>query len=274
MNLVRIITIILQLFLSCALADVALYEPGAMQVFTSNSSDNPTFEVDVKWLESNATPLLSQVSNYTLVLCNGTVNNINPVVNLTVATSSGNINYNDKSYSYIANITSVNPGSYFIQVLASSSEFFTIHYTNRFFLSIGDINYDELSQASPPPLTMFFNADSSTVQSINTASYGIPNLLQTGSVKYAPMQTVPPQTPNTNRWTAPSRTTIKSFPIYTKIGGYVKGKQELPTVEYTITQPPSYVIYTSSNSFSPAQDPSGYYDPQNKVQVPVKITNE
>ncbi|KAK6464004.1 hypothetical protein DFJ63DRAFT_327813 [Scheffersomyces coipomensis] len=275
---VTFIPFILQLFYTIGvMGDVALYEPGTSEIYDSNVD---SLQIPVKWLESNATPLLTQVTNYSLVLCNGTTYNINPVQNLTNSNTNGSLLV-DGSYIFSAQLTNLDSlvsGSYFIQVLATGSNFYTIHYTNRFYIKDGNVqvDYDDLSQASPPAQTMFFGQGVSTVQSINTASYTVPYLLQTGSVRFAPMQEVPRSTPNPSRWT-PTKTTTATptkRPIYTKLGGYVKGKQIVPTVEYTVTQPPTYVQRTMTNTDSAAPYPSGYYDPKMRVQNPIKFTTK
>lgn len=256
------------LFLQLARADVAPNLPERGSTFVTN---NKTLEIPVVWLESGLQPLLPQIVNYTFALCRGPRDDIESVVKLGTnirASKLSNTTHNSFE-AKLSNTKALEDDYYYIQIVASGKEFNTIHYTNIFYLLSEEVYPDQdlLYARPPPPVTNFYSQLKET-STIDTKSYFVPYLEQTGSVKYAPMQPLPSKSVK-NRWNATPLTTQTKMPIYTKIGGYFKGEQQKPFVEYTITQPATYTLQTLPNTAPYALDPTTAYDASERISSPV-----
>ncbi|KAK6454577.1 uncharacterized protein RJT20DRAFT_130740 [Scheffersomyces xylosifermentans] len=264
------------LFLQLVVADVLLQAPDMGNAYISY---NQPLNVSVEWSESSLKPLLSEMRNFTFALCTGPNENIKSVQQLAKGVKPDELKdgSNNKFIATIKNTTKLEDGAYYIQVVSVGDKFYTIHYTNRFSISRSndtEPDMDALSAVSPQALTMFLDKTSSKLPEIKPEYFKTPYMLQTGTIKYAPMQEIPSRTV-TERWAPRTSLTSKwRGPKYTKIGGYGGGKKHTPVVAYTITQPATYSLRTIRNTLPPAPGPTTYYDPSQKLKTPTKASKK
>lgn len=241
-------------FICGVLGDVAITSPSAGASFSGSSGK---VSVTVEWVDddSQGDYSLSNVDWFSFVLCTGPDKDIDGFY--TIATKQ-----TLKSNSYDATFSSsiTGDGYYFIQVYAMFKDgSTTMHYTSRFHLTGMTGSTATLSAAptetgtGPGPNTNYANGGTS---SINSASFSVTYTKQTGSVRYAPMQTQPGSSISYTTWSL--RHATSAYTPYTSAS-------PSPNVDTTITAGWSYTV-TSTYNWAPTQSsPTGWYEPGSKV---------
>lgn len=268
MLLLRILTVF-AVFTYC---DLAIVYPKLNATYTPNKNK---VNIDVQWIDDRSDPIYDDITNLTISLCNGPNDNITIVDTLVdnLSTRDNDIKVNGKGQTrnwnydveFAANTT--NEGIYFLQIVSLFKSTFTIHYSSRFNLvgmsgtKNGSLPVYNVMTDSPPADTLTDRESSSSI-SVNSKSYSIPYLEQTGSVKYAPMQPLVAKTITASRWEGQETTynPYKNF-HYTKM-------EKKPNVEYTITQPPTYSFVEASNTISGLDANLSWYNPSERVKSP------
>lgn len=271
MNRFGWLVLLLSLLLKTAFADVSLYDPSPGTEIRMSS--NESAQISVAWLESGTHPRLSQLHNYSMVLCSGPNEKIKPIQTLADEISSKALRKND--YTFNATLSEIkDSGVFFIQVIAKGDKVVTIHYTNRFVVSKngGKVDTTKADVRSPYPETIFHGKKSQSLTSIKlkTEYYTLPYEAQAtiGPIKYASRRAPPQSSALSKRWTAKTKLTTKKRLVFTKVGGYADGKQHFPNVHFTVTQPQLTQAITSPNFKKPAPDPTSWYQPSQRIRKP------
>lgn len=238
-------------------ADVALFNPILPRYVQINIDkgdqgdkiDQSYPSIDVKWTESNASPKLSEIHNYTFVLCNGLNLEINPVATLAKDWVSPLTHTN-------LPLDSISEGVYFIQVVAKGADFITIHYTDRFMVYLEEQKGFEVK--GPDPLTKYFGATTTS----------------SARVRYAPAQPTVGQT-ITKRWVHNIHSKGSKAPKSPGSGvftgpGWAHGKKITPKYDYTITTPPSTTNTMGPNTLLGLTARELAYDPVVRVKPPTR----
>lgn len=252
--LVLLVALIVQV-----IADVSITAPASGKSYSASSG---SVTVTVKWVDDtdddSDDTSLSKVTKYAIVLCTGSNSQIKSVKTLTTDLSKDELEYAaviDDSYGP--------DGDYFIQVYATFSEGYTIHYTNRFELtgmsgSASDFtfsaSYFSVTGDSPSAQTDIGGG----ATSINSASFSVPYTEQTGRTRYAPMQTQPGSSISYTMYS--TRLATSAYTPYTSIS-------PSPDVWSTITPGWSYTVTSVYNTASVAAYPTYYYPASSRVQL-------
>ena len=244
--------LLLTLCVRLAHGDVSISKPLTGQTYEVSDG---VAKVSVTWIESNAQPKLTDIESYTFVLCTGPNANIKAVKTLAKQIKASDIS----GYTYDLSIDSDvgQDGYYYIQIYATATNGWTIHYSNRFMLEGMTGSYEPtVGAVTKPPdaQTSLANGDN-TMVSIDSKSFSVPYLSQTGRTRYAPMQTQPPTkiTMDKSSWT-------RRFPT-SEVSYFTSVSSSLAQVT-TITPGWSYTISSGVNWASHAPDPSangGWY---------------
>ncbi|ODV64489.1 cell wall synthesis KRE9KNH1 [Ascoidea rubescens DSM 1968] len=282
------------IFLQCLIIFSAIHCFGDIDILTPTAAQS--YEVDedgytqvkVTWEESGESPYLSEFEYYTFSLCTGPNDDV-------VALSVLDYYITVSGTSYTANIPSTvgTDGAYFIQVygILADDNGYTVHYSNRFTLT-GMNGTTESSgsvdDTAPSPLSSTLSSvkgtktTSSSSSSLSsslsssftddplttmnaTASLTVPYLLQTGSYRFAPMQTQPGSVVTASTWS-------RKFP--TSAVSYFSTIYPSPLVYSTITPDWSYSRNSFYNYATAQPYPSengGWYAAADKLQKPIRI---
>lgn len=261
---------LLSLFLA-VVADVSVSEPASGQSFTvSGGSAN----VKVLWIDDGSTPSSDTIVSMTMVLCTGDNSNIVAVSTIDLAVSKTDIS----AKTYLASIKSNlgKSGVYFLQVYATYSAGSTIHYTRRFQLDsmTGTTAASGSIDLAPPAAQKNIAAAGAvaggagvavTIPADASLSFTVPYTMQTGLVKFAPMQQQPGSTVTASTWT-------RKFPT-SSVSYYLEVKSSLNCLS-TITPGWSYIRTSLVNFASPAPNPDilSWYAPQAKLKLPTLMS--
>lgn len=267
-NGIECVLVLLVAVLELVAADVSLSKPLVSQNYTV-SDGYATVELD--WIESNAVPLLNQITKYVFTICTGPNGKIDGLKTLATVAAS-----DLESYSYNAKIPSTvgTDGSYYIQVYAQAgTKGYTIHYSNRFYLT-GMTGTKEPSGGEdllPPSAQTQYSTGTASVLSGTalSASFKLQYTDQTGITRYAPMQMQPGSKVTKSTW---SRQFVTS-----SISSYYSTIQPSPQQSSTITPGWSYTISSAVNYASPAQYPSqngGWYNPSSRLSTPSLLSTQ
>ncbi|CDR45927.1 CYFA0S20e01948g1_1 [Cyberlindnera fabianii] len=244
-----------------ALADVSISKP---KKGSSYSASGGSASVEVTWIESNATPKLSDISSYTFKVCTGPNNDIECSDPALKKVDAKDVD----GYSITLSIPSTvgADGSYYIQVYAQAEDLgYTIHYTERFTLEDmtgGTLKPSGEDETSPPDAQTSVNGgdDTTTIAASDLSkSFSVYYTSQTGKTRYAPMQTQPGSTITASTWT-------RRFPT-SAVTYYTSLSTSLAQVS-TITPGWDYTISSAVNWASHAPHPSengGWYNPSSRV---------
>ncbi|XBW36306.1 hypothetical protein QEN19_001891 [Hanseniaspora menglaensis] len=243
-------------------ADVQVVLPSYGRTFEVSGSTVP---ITIAWLDNQQYPDLdSDVNAYTFSLCSGPNSHIESIKTLATRISPDDITLDGIIYSYDIEIDAdiAASGIFFIQVYASGSFGYTIHYSERFSISglTGTLSATAAGAATAPPSAQYsINTGTTTVPTINSASFSIPYPKQSGISKFAPMQTQP-LTSVTNPTASWSRRFPSSDVTYytTALAG---SKRDCTT---TITPGWSYYISSDINYASGLTKSSTGYDPKER----------
>lgn len=242
-----------------ALADVSISKP---KKGSSYSASSGSASVQVTWIESNATPKLSDISLYKFTICTGPNNDIDGIKSIKKVDAS-----DVDGYSITLSIPSTvgADGSYYIQVYAETDDGgYTIHYTERFTLEdmTGTLKPSGEDETSSPDAETSVNGgdDTTTIAASDLSkSFSVYYTSQTGKTRYAPMQTQPGSTITASTWT-------RRFPT-SAVTYYTSLSTSLAQVS-TITPGWDYTISSAVNWASHAPNPSengGWYNPSSRV---------
>lgn len=243
--------------ISRVLADVAISQPTLGASFSGSSG---TATVTVKWADdvddSDSDVSLDNVLKYAIVLCTGSNTAIKTITTFTTSLSSS-------LTSYEASIDAADApdGWYFVQVYATFSLGYTIHYTPRFKLtdmsgSASTLTFSAslLSITGSQPSAQL--AVGTTAGSIDSASFSVAYTLQTGKTRYAPMQTQPGSSISYSMYS--TRHATSAYTPYSTI-------RPSPNVYSTITPGWSYTVTSTYNTAAVADYPTSYYPASSRV---------
>ena len=186
------------------MADLSVTKPAAGAKLSASAS------VEVEWLDTGGSPELSSVSQYVFTLCMGSNSDISAVATLGTVPAA---EIKNRKYSIPIDRSAGTDGMYFIQVVAVSPDYVSIHYSDRFTLS------GMQGQKAAPSVQDLHGPSAETMRvgpdgappPINSASFSIPYVSQTGSWRFAPMQAQPPATITATKWTRQYSTSACTF---------------------------------------------------------------
>ncbi|SCU78011.1 LAMI_0A03092g1_1 [Lachancea mirantina] len=249
-------------YVSPVLADLRITEPQAGAAFTATPSG---LELRVAWVDAGGSPELAKVREYTIVLCTGPNSKIKAVSKLGTVPAS---QVRDGSLTLNVATSAGTDGSYFLQIVAAAPDGYSIHYSDRFTLR-GMTGTEDARQAadvdSPSPETMMF--DNGYPPEINSASFQVTYTAQTGSWRFAPMQTQPGSRVTATTWQRQHATSAVS-PFTT-----IMGK---PNRVKTVTAGWDYTIVSLHNHAKPAPFPAengGWYNAKGRQTLTTKKVN-
>lgn len=250
---------LLLMLLQSVTGDVSISQPLTGQTFEVSGS---SASVQITWIESNAVPLLTDITSYTFVLCSGSNSNITAVKTLAKSISASDIT----GYSYDLSISASSgaDGSYYVQIYAAASDGYTIHYSNRFNLGgmTGSFVPSVGVNLLPPDAQTSLTGGTNTPLSIDSRSFTVPYYLQTGRTRYAPMQLQPGTHVTQTTWT-------RQFP--TSAVTYFSVPMSTLAQLSTLTPGWSYTLTSAVNWASPAPQPSengGWYAASARLTKP------
>lgn len=253
------------------IADVALLSP--VEGATYGSNDERKVTIKLKWIENNAEPKVSSIDSLIVALCTGPNDNITQVAiledSLAPEDTTEEGKKEDKSWSYNLTFSSdlTDDGMYYLQLvsLVDDVNWFTIHYSSRFLLqNMTHAKNESLIHGSmdyPPLPATETNKDGSSSSMDLQSLYTIPYQLQTGTIKYAPMQPMPLSVWLTERWKEASTKDTST----TRIKPYVTYGSK-PNAEYTLTEPPTYTLHSSPNTLAGIATHQAHYDPSKRIK--------
>ncbi|CAI4058282.1 hypothetical protein N7582_001068 [Saccharomyces uvarum] len=257
------------LALFCSLAsqtvycDVAIVAPAPNSVYDLSGSGQAT--VNVRWMHTDTTPQENDFIKYTFTLCSGTNAMIEAMATLQTLTAA---ELTSNEYGAVIENTAGTDGVYFIQVFAQTAIGYTIHYTNRFKLKGmkgSKVANPSMVTIAPVPQTRITTGDLGAT--IDSKSFTVPYNLQTGVVKYAPMQLQPATKVTAKTWKRKYATSEVTY-YYT-----LRNSIDQHT---TVTPGWSYVLTADSNFATPAPMPAdngGWYNPRKRLSLTARKVN-
>ncbi|CAI4057665.1 hypothetical protein SKDZ_04G1890 [Saccharomyces kudriavzevii ZP591] len=263
MLVVPFLALLCSLALQTVYCDVAIVGPLPNSVFDLSGSGQST--IKVKWMHTDSTPQEKDFIKYTFTLCTGTNAMIEAMASLQTLTAA---ELTDNEFEAVIKNTVGTDGVYFIQVFAQTAIGYTIHYTNRFKLK-GMVG---AKAASPSMITIAPEAQTRITTgdlgaTIDSRSFTVPYNLQTGVVKYAPMQLQPATKVTAKTWKRKYATSEVTY-YYT-----LRNSVDQHT---TVTPGWSYVITADCNYATPAPMPAdngGWYHPRKRLSLTAKKVN-
>ncbi|CUS20291.1 LAQU0S01e03312g1_1 [Lachancea quebecensis] len=246
-----------------AAADLSVSRPSAGAKFSGNSG---TASLEVEWQESGGSPALSLVSEYTFVLCSGPNSGIQAVTKLSTVQASSVPTH---KFTMKIDRALVSNGMYFIQVVAVSPEFVTIHYSDRFTLEgmQGQNRALAVADSRPPAPEIIRVGGDNPPPPINSASFSIPYVSQTGSWRFAPMQSQPRATVTATTWTRQHPTSACT---------YFASEPPRPKWYTTVTPGWDYTLQMRYNDAHPAPHPEengGWYNAASRKTLSARKIN-
>ncbi|CAH6723846.1 putative cell wall synthesis protein Kre9p [[Candida] jaroonii] len=191
--------------------------------------ENNTVNLSIQWIESNSSPKLDLIHNYTLVLCTGPNDKIIPVHTLV---------WEEQLDRYEKSIF-LEDGVYFVQVYARGSDFYTIHYSEKFVVGVSDGFYE-----NPPSSVIHY--------------YGYSTSLDESRIQTAPPFPKIGSKITQNRWTG-----NKPKPT----GNFTDLRSHYPDYDYTIL--PSVTAFKGRNCIRPAPRITNHYHPSQRIRPAV-----
>lgn len=249
-------------FINLSHADVAVVLPIGGRTFEASDGSVP---ITIGWIDDQSFPDLSKnIKSYTISLVSGPNSKIEAIAKLAAAISPDDITLDGIIYKYTLSIPAdvAASGVFFIQVFATGSFGYTIHYSDRFTITglTGTITPTTAGAVTTPPDAQYsIHTGTSSVATINSASFKIPYYDQSGVSKFAPMQTQPH-----GSVTNPTATWTRRFPTssVSYFTSAVPGSKN--TVKTTITPGWSYVITSDINYQTGTTKTGTGYDPKNR----------
>lgn len=256
----QIFIISLYFLLTPTEADVAISKPLAGSSYDASSG---SVDITLQWIESNATPLLTTIESYTFTVCTG------PNSNIYAFGKVGEVTQHELDGSYKYTVTIENTigadGYYYIQIYAVNPLGTTIHYSNRFELTGMSGTYEPSVgvQTAPPDPQTSLKGSEPTVLSIDSASFSVTYTLQTGTIRYAPMQTQP-----ATKATMGKSDWVRRYPS-SAVTYFSTIRHSLEQLS-TITPGWDYQWTSVANWATPAGFPSangGWYNPSDRLKL-------
>lgn len=235
------------------MADVSISSPGAGRSFSGTSG---SVTIDLEWVDSGAVPLLDDVNTFTFLLCTGPNNNVNCFSQLALEVPAADLLDNSYTATFLNTVCA--NGLFYIQITAVTTDGYTLHYTNRFTLN-GMTGTRRLTGSGSPPQGQTLLQGGPTIAPIDPRSWTLHYTQQTGSTRYAPMQTQPGTTVTATSWS-------RRFP--TSAVTYYSTVRHSPNVYSTTTLPWTYTMESLINQATPAPNPSvlGWYPASERIQ--------
>ncbi|CAI6422218.1 ALI_HP2_G0008290.mRNA.1.CDS.1 [Saccharomyces cerevisiae] len=263
MLIVLFLTLFCSVVFRTAYCDVAIVAPEPNSVYDLSGTSQAV--VKIKWMHTDNTPQEKDFVRYTFTLCSGTNAMIEAMATLQTLSAS---DLTDSEFNAIIENTVGTDGVYFIQVFAQTAIGYTIHYTNRFKLK-GMIG---TKAANPSMITIAPEAQTRITTgdvgaTIDSKSFTVPYNLQTGVVKYAPMQLQPATKVTAKTWKRKYATSEVTY-YYT-----LRNSVDQHT---TVTPGWSYIITADSNYATPAPMPAdngGWYNPRKRLSLTARKVN-
>lgn len=248
----------LSVLITTVVGDVSISKPTKGSSYTVSGSN---VQVAITWTESNANPKLSDIESYSFTLCTGPNTDIDGLEDTLKKVSASDVD--DNTYTLSIPASAGADGSYYIQVYATTSDGYTINYSQRFTLKgmTGSKDPSGGDEASPPDGRTSINAgdETSTLAASDLSkSFSLFYTSQTGKTRYGPMQTQPGSSISASSWTRKYQTSSVS---------YFSTLKHSAQVLSTITPGWSYTMSSAVNYASPAPNPSvaGWYNPSSKI---------
>ena len=255
-------------FINITKADVTVVLPMGGRTFEAIGGSVP---ITIGWIDDQSFPdLAKNVKSYTISLVSGPNSHIESIATLASDISVDDITLDGIIYKYSLNIPAdvAASGVFFIQVFTSGSFGYTIHYSDRFTITglTGTLTPTSAGAVTTPPDAQYnIHTGTSSVATINSASFTIPYYDQSGVSKFAPMQTQPH-----GSVTNPTATWTRKFPTsaVTYFTTAVPGNKI--TVKTTITPGWSYVITSDINYQTGTTKTGTGYDPKSRQTLTTK----
>ncbi|KXL44687.1 hypothetical protein M433DRAFT_162285 [Acidomyces richmondensis BFW] len=236
-----------------ALADVQFTSPAA-------GASLPAGSITVTWKDSGTSPAISQLTTYTLTLMVGGNTDSNSLP-LTTITANGDFSSGNSITGTISpGLAGSTKNGFYLKMISVAKEGGTIiNYSDRFTLTgmtgTTPAVYEEavtaLGGSTAGPATVNDVANAAAPAADSTAAQGneftIPYNLQTGLIKYAPMQPIPP-----TQITAKTPTPLYPTSAYTIATTYMP----LPSITLTVTQSQTFSVSSIENTIAAAAQPS------------------
>lgn len=262
MNLLNIL-----ISIAFAVGELIVLYPKQDEVFQATDK---YLEIPLVMINDIIEPSLLQLHNMTVSLCTGPNKDITLVrtitTDLTLQQFKQQGSESDASWQYNFKLDPdfTSDGLYYLQIVAFYDKQYVIHYSTRFqvlnMTNQTEFNWGSM-QSPPETITIYpgMHSTSSSQLSIDEASYTIPPELQTGSIRYAPMQPLIKPFWNPHQWVNTiSKVSQKPF----------KSLQPQTQVEFTVTQPPTYTIVSGANTQRPMTTSQQWYNPQKRILTP------
>ncbi|SCV05921.1 LANO_0H18118g1_1 [Lachancea nothofagi CBS 11611] len=249
--------------LQLAVADLSVAKPIGGSEYSVSSN---TVSIEVEWTDVGRSPELDTVTQYVFTLCTGSNSKIQAISTLATVPAT---EITGNRYTVSIDREAGASGSYFLQVVAVSPEWIAIHYSNRFTITGMQGNKPAPSvndPQGPSPETMKIGPNGGPPP-IDSASFSIPYASQTGSYRFAPMQTQPGSVVTATAWTRQNPTSTCSF---------YATNTATPEWYTTITAGWDYTILTRMNDVHPRPLPEhngGWYKPAEKMTLTTRKVN-
>ncbi|CCH63106.1 hypothetical protein TBLA_0J01080 [Henningerozyma blattae CBS 6284] len=265
------------LIASYVFADINILAPVKDATF-SPAAGATAVSIELEWIDSGSYPTMNDITYLSFVLEQGPNSSIEPVGTLaqkippSAVTKDSSNNY---FYTVTVDGTLIGDGQYYIQIYAVvDGAGNTIHYTPRFTLkgmkAAKSNTYTDTVEPTPQT-AININTDITTTaptEVIDTsASFSVPYYSQTGSARFAPMQTPPGSLITATSWS-------RRFPT-SEVTYYGSHRNSLDQIT-TVTQGWSGSLTSDYNYATPALHPSdngGWYNPRDRISLSVRKLN-
>ncbi|SCU94311.1 LAME_0F06964g1_1 [Lachancea meyersii CBS 8951] len=244
-------------------ADLTVSKPEAgSEYFVSADSAS----LDIEWRDAGMLPDLSSITQYVFTLCSGPNKKIEAVATLATVSAS---EVKDNKYTVIVDAQAGSSGTYFVQVVAVSPKWITIHYSDRFTITgmQGNKAAPRVNEPQAPMAETMKLGPDGPPPPIDSASFLIPYCSQTGYTRFAPMQTQPGPTVTATAWTRQNPTSSCSFyRTNTNQGKWLT----------TITAGWDYTVKSCINEARPRPMPAengGWYNRADKMTLTTRKVN-
>lgn len=261
-SIFTLIICVFTFFINIANADVTVVLPIGGRTFEASGGSVP---ITIGWIDDQSFPdLAKNVKSYTITLVSGPNSKIESIATLAAGISPDDVTLDGIIYKYTLSIPAdvAASGVFFIQVFTTGSFGYTIHYSDRFTITglTGTLTPTSAGTITTPPAAQYsIHTGTSTVATINSASFSIPYYDQSGVSKFAPMQTQPH-----GSVTNPTATWTRRFPTsaVTYFTTAVAGSKN--TVKTTVTPGWSYEITSDINYQTGTTKTGTGYDPKSR----------
>jgi len=225
-----------------ALADVEFTSPAA-------GASLPAGAITITWKDSGTSPAISQLTTYTLSLMVGGNTDSNSLPLTTITTNGDFSSGNSVTGTISPGLAGSTKNGFYLKMISVAKEGGTvINYSDRFTLT-GMTGTTPAADEEAVTALGGSTAGPATVNDVANAAAGgsvaegdeftIPYNLQTGLIKYAPMQPIPP-----TQITAKTPTPLYPTSAYTIATTYMA----LPSITLTVTQSQTFSVSSIENT--------------------------